>query len=407
MKKVLLLLSPLLATPAVAQFTPQENAELTELVESGVIVGQVVTSFGTGLRGGSDANYVQWKAVQDKLRIAANDCIEAMTAMGGCGTGPNGPFASAARCVDPVRANYVTLAFDNIDACVTQLVAARAAFVTLSTIVPSQAPAVSKIDQAVAKLSSIDRTLAYEDPWPNSEPAIIGPHGDVRLAQYSHGVFGGIYFQDVWRGGANLFHEIDAPRSPAMWDRYGLGVEGIGLFLEAHARIILASLEVVTAEDRAIWEADMAAGSGLRPFSFFRLLGEIELTGSNYNGPVQLFSGRNQREGMGQHLGVIGRWFGELEKLAHDAATNLDEVKRLAAHSATWHGSGSIWPAWRYLDELIMSYVLFYHGITTPPPGGCPEGQSCQPPQVCPQFAAQQVLLDGTHAEAQCVEIPQ
>lgn len=75
--------------------------------------------------------------------------------------------------------------------------------------------------------------------------------------------------------------------------------------------------------------------------------------------------------------------------------------------------------SWKDMDVYLGALFLFFVDAPLPPGGGSnggggvvcgqgtheKDGQCVPDPVSCPQFIAEQVLLDGVTAEARCVEV--
>jgi hypothetical protein len=131
-------------------------------------------------------------------------------------------------------------------------------------------------------------------------------------------------------------------------------------------------------DDLEILVKDEAAGSGLRPLEFFRLLLQVEYLGSRiYDAvPNQNFSGRKLKEGMPTALHG-------LNKEVTDCYTSIGAVNpgwfdRQSLPSGITIGepspNGRIYAFvvdlsdfWRDLDGALGRWILFIHEITAPP----------------------------------------
>ena len=238
---------------------------------------------------------------------------------------------------------------------------------------------VTGLNSAKSRLASVSRALPYTDWRPTSYPRNVGPHGDYEISTST-----------LRRTDEYLHHThlagISFYRNVAIWP--SSADEPFSVVLDMLSRSTVALVQawamdaaVVPESERIVIEADTAAGSGLRPFDFFRLLREVEaIFSTGKAGTVPLFTGRLARRGIS---GFLQRMQSRFVITVHQAmlVNDRDEIIRWFERGSGNHGTGDpdgrareflvdLPDFWRTMDGLAVAWMGFFHEIPAPPGGG-------------------------------------
>lgn len=251
------------AAPVRAEFTPMEKTELGKLVQAVVTTADALSDTAASLKLTAGAFRAEHHGVMVPLRKALESCHVAMA----------GFFHSDATVAN--RTNEVANAFVAVDACRIWLETAKVQAASLP-VNTSSAKVLTKTASEIARLAGMSRALTYLDWQQPDFPAVVGPHGDFFIAQSN------------LRAAAN---EIDsllavtiALANPAATPSFpATAVSDYSSFfvklrpsVQQHARVWGHDSNVVLASDVTKINVEMAAGSGLRPFAFHRLMFSTE-----------------------------------------------------------------------------------------------------------------------------------
>lgn len=255
--------------------------------------------------------------------------------------------------------------------------------------------AIPIVQKIMATLQSVDRTLAYAEPFPTSYPRIIGPHGDYDGAQAMMCV-SSKYLDEALTGILMLYRNNFATwpvaANPDVQNLLDLSQAAQALY----TRIMGMSAEVVLPDDEATINSDAAHGSGLRPNSFFRALfmHELAMTAEQL---FKNFAGRTVQKGISFHLvrilGSVGSILAEFSKVVTDDQLYL----QLTTNPSFM---GDFGRCWKSLDQWSDMNLLFFFEIPAPPPGPSPDPTPT--PAVIPAgfFAADIAALQALKNEA-------
>ena len=259
------------------------------------------------------------------------------------------------------RASALEDAAVEIAAAISALTTGAAALAPIAALQPAAAP----LQQAVVLLSSVNQTLPYATPFPESYPAIIGPHGDYDDAQRMIATSSRT-LADALLGVFNLIADPAWPiaANASMADLLRLSTTAQALYL----RIMGLTAEVVSAADQATINKDTAQGSGLRPETFFRAVFAHELAMTTDATIFTITGGRHPNTGIGFNLvraiGAVGTIFAKL------LPTMPAQVEAQMAGPASF--MATFGQAWKHLDQWSDFNFLFFHEIPTAPPGAPP-----------------------------------
>jgi hypothetical protein len=406
-----------------AEFTAAEKAELTKIVLSKVDASTIWRRLGGDILSNGaitvEPNRQSLYQVMLDLEVADFKCGLAFANIASNHTGADISFPSD-------RASLVSTGKARVDSCADGFRALDSSLSSLDAAVGGNVfiqAARSSAQTAATRLDSFDDSLAYTDWRPTSHPSVVGPHGDDILALHflarSH-----LYFHQTLNDVIRIFGS--APVFPsdawvnlkdAAWDAHSA--------TNHLSRAWGLDAEIVLTDDYAKIEADRTAGSGLRPFAFHRLLLEVEYmlnrgyAGQVAGGTMALISGRTSGQGFGTDIGNMGQALTNMIRKMHQV-NDITVIRQWWTSGNTEHNSGDpngklvefyrdFFDFWRDADAWGAAVMLFFHAIPAPPcgegthpvggvcvsdGGGCPEGQTCQPPQQCPSFVATYSVSD-------------
>ena len=232
--------------------------------------------------------------------------------------------------------------------------------------VPAMAAATPIVEQVIAMVSSIDRTLPYADPFPAAYPRVLGPHGDYDLAQ-SLAALARKYADEAV---TSVVQFMTRPGNTAYWpvsanpDMATMILRSLQLAVR-WTRVMAMTAGVVLPEDEAKIQADTAAANGIRPEPFFKFLysHELALTG---DGNFNTFSGRAVGDGIPHLLNEIltatGNIFAAFAPVCPD-----DQLTRQLTGAANY--MGDIGKTWRSTDEWSIVNLAFINPIPRLPVG--------------------------------------
>jgi hypothetical protein len=231
-------------------------------------------------------------------------------------------------------------------------------------------------------LKTINRTLPYAEPFPSSYPKIIGPHGHYELAQGA-GALSTKYLADT---GMRFWPVFGGPswNNTARANEYmGIFLENLGKALHQWNRVMGIAGEIVLPEDQVTIDFDTAAGTGLRPSSFFSALLAHQL--SMAGDELTTFSGREVPLGNAFYFGAMldasGKVLSEVGKV--DPAFT---VKECGSDGGVFF---TIQRSWRALDQWSEMNNGFFFEIPAAP-GGQQPPPSSEPAVIPPGYFAQQ-----------------
>ena len=249
---------------------------------------------------------------------------------------------------------------------------------------------VSLQQEAVSLINSFDRTLTFENPFPENYPRVIGPHGDYDLTQ------------DAWYGLATYLEEsmldigyaFSTGKSP-VWPTeatilLGEAWQAMGVFIPRWSRGAGLISEIILEDDQAIIESDTAHGSGLRPESFFRVLLAHEYFMMPEGVGSFVFGERTPQAGLPDPL----------QRMLNNSSQVEALVKKYNPNTTLEFKQGNFGIMWRKADFGSAFFVAFVYEIPAPPVGDPSK------PTVIPAnyFDSELQKLDSVLSDAQSVK---
>ena len=341
-------------------FTPQENAEVSKVVQAtnlleqaGTIVANAVGAISTPLSTADTSKYSTalsyCNGQAGYLNLLLQELLFAYEV--------NTSSRSAG------RATSLTRAWSKTDALVKSLNNGIANGLSKE---PPLANAIPIVQQVIAVLQSIDRTLPYASPFPAAYPRILGPHGDYDSAQ-SVAALARKYADEAI---TSVTQFMTRPGNNAYWPVAANPDLGLMLMRSLQVavrwtRVMAMTAGVVLPDDEAIIQADTAAGAGIRPEPFFRFLysHELAITG---DGGFNTFSGRSVGDGTPHFLNDIlastGRIFAAFLPVCPD-----DQLSKQLTGPANF--MGDLGKTWRSTDSWSLLNLAFINAIPPLPVG--------------------------------------
>ena len=376
-----------LAVSAEAEFTAQEKDELRKVVNSAVQVSRAQEDAAFAVVSLGAVNKSQLLALLNKLfraEISAMNCLDmAFSAeSNGSLTRPEeiANLKAAAKSLERIRIEAIAL---------------------VDTMPQNTSLAAARQRLIAADLSTFNQALGYVEFRPANYPRMVGPHGDFDISQATlehmtqytlHAQFDAL----------NLWADTTLGTSESLKDFFRKNARA----LEMMFRTWGMSGGIVLPDDAVKINQDLAAGSGLRPFDFFRVILEIEYIFNTAQ--VNNFGGRRMDLGATTFV----RQFADAFTRVVQELTPAEKVAQFTGrHGAISNTGPGGWAAefyfdlsdfWTDLDGYGAGVMLFHHIIVGPPaPVSCAE---CPPPPpACPEFEAKLTLLDNQNARAECV----
>lgn len=234
-----------------------------------------------------------------------------------------------------------------------------------------------------------DESFAYTHPVHGANvpwaPRIIGPHGSYRVGQNTmeHAT------QYTVHCLIDMIGFLQHANVPTDGDAFArLAFRAARDLIDKHFRAWAALGTVVHIDDDKVIRQDVAAGSGLRPYDFFREIRQLELL---FNGdPDPNFGGRRFDVGATVDVRVMMDRFQDWQREWVNQAS-LDQIRmqlgrrRGAASNRGPEGWASefvhdVGDFWRSMDAYGFGSMGFYFSIPTPP--------TLPPPSECPEYEA-------------------
>lgn len=350
--KLVFLLLFAVALPAQAVWTNEERVELRKIVQTALVVQDVLHDLAE--QSASMPNPKDVQPALHSLHFTSMNLWFSFSAINGecCASTREGAYEQMIRFLDGALRNRST-AVERLNAIGKTALAQRLAEVPIDTF---------------------HRGLAYADQIPAAAPNIIGPHGDYvsSLAAIEHGV-------------QYIHHsQFDLMR---MWQNSDGSVPAITKALRMSAetakdlwRIFAINADAALADDEALAVQDSQFGTGLRPPSFFRVLIAIEYF--NADGKT-IFSGRKSKVGATLHMRQMTTAAASyLQSLAIDKPEEL--AKLFLPGSSHAHGASgtNTWAKnffddladfWRVMDVWNHRVIGFFRPPPAPPSGSEPD----------------------------------
>lgn len=377
-KLILTIALALFATqPVYAVWTAQEEAELEKLVRAGISSLDAFKSVSQNYKAvGVEATRGGHARAMEDITLALNDINGAMALM----------FNARNRIGDGPRSQTVQESFSAMNSAATKLSNAAAELSALPAA-PQRNAALTHVNSAISGLTSLDKSLGYLDWQPPNYPASIGPHGDHDRGQFSLARVGRYGLGHLNWDLARLYNPDVTPVFPEGAKKpCAAAVSAQVKAFEPFLRAWGMDGQVVLADDAATILQDEAAGSGLRPASFFQLLLQAEYMLGRRVGEDDVtdtvFSGRLIKEGMPQNLTSAhafllgqGQCFQLLSNANGPQWTRdqiIRETKQIGdpqpkGRLAEW--IGDLVDFWKDMDNAAESWIAFFHEIPAPPGG--------------------------------------
>lgn len=234
-------------------------------------------------------------------------------------------------------------------------------------------PSNANITAAIAQLEAITisqiAVLPYTDPHPASYPRVVGPHGDsdISEARIEHATQ---YIQHTMWDAINFWKNTSLSTTEEVKDFFRNNAEAQEFMFRAWGM----DGELILPDDRAIIEADTAAGSGLRPFDFFRLLLEVEYVFSVW--PADNFAGRPVKIGAPVSIRAYVDAFTRMIQLVAVRNPNELVAQFTGRRGNIGNGGTTGWASefyfdmadfWRSMDGIGAGWMVFFHEIPAPP----------------------------------------
>lgn len=411
----------LIAVPAFGEFTPAEKAEIAKVINAQGLIGNTLKPLGDSLQDFTTdtSRPVYYNALVASVD-AAWECHESMRHL------LNSQFVGFGGAT---RSAIVTAGISHAFACHARMQDYAAALDAVIAAGSNPNIATYAASLRASDLNTFNASLAYTDYQPFDYPRIIGPHGDFDAAQLnleiaSAGIVG--YLAAI----TAFYGQVDVLPSSAHVD-----IREVIRYVKDPLRFIsrmwgLDSGVVASSQDQTRIDGDVAAGSGLRDFDFFKELRVIELGMSSDKRMPFVFSGRKVDGGIAKNFSLALSEFPKAVGKAAEVNTSAETASWFTGTPGTdppdlarrtdrfaaelMHRIGE---AWSGMDGWAASAFLFFHTIPPIPGGGglvCGPGTHeedglCVPdatPPTCPTFVAELVLLDGITGQARCVEVP-
>lgn len=436
MVKKLLVGLMLVASTASAEFTAQEKTELAKIVQTRVDISTILRRFGGDILSNTaittEANRQLLFSALLETELSSFFCGIAFANLASNHTGGDVSFP-------PARDVLVASGKQRVNECANGLRSLDPKLAVLDTAVGGNAPIQSArtlAQNAALRLDGFDDSLMFVSWQPSSFPQVVGPHGDYILAQHfiarsNH------YFHETLNDIIRYYGQVPVFPSTA-YPHLKDGIWQAHFALNHLSRAWGLDAGIALADDNAKILADQAAGSGLRPFDFHRLLLEVEyifnrgIAHQVAGGSMVLVSGRTAGTGFGTDIGTMGQIFTNMIRVVHQA-NDLTAIRQWWTAGTTFHNSGDpngrlvefyrdFFDFWRDSDAWGASVMLFFHEIPPPPCGAgthpenghcvpddggvaCPEGQACRPPPTaCLPALLEFVPIDAQTGQLRCVQ---
>jgi hypothetical protein len=344
----LLMLFILFAMPVQAAWTDAERVELRKIVQTALIVQDIVHDFSPQipkLANPRDAIPALSALVNMSWHLrSAFDCVAGVTGSSGCGAkGRPDQLVEMYKKMDSLRehqknavSRLKSLGYEN--------------FAKRLNVLP---------------IDSFDRQLSYLHFRPEAYPNIVGAHGDFNLSmstiqhtvEYMHHAQHDML--RLWQnttGNASVISTAFAASGTAMqklWRAYAINAD------------------IALADDTATALADSKHGTGLRPSSFFLALIAVEYTlGRNH----VIFSGREAKRGATLEISVM------MDRLTTYLTTLPPDQLAQQFASGSGHNFGArgtnswarnfyldVTDFWKTLDQWGANFTLFFRAPPAPP----------------------------------------
>lgn len=238
------------------------------------------------------------------------------------------------------------------------------------------------LDEATAWFNSMDRSLGYLDWRVSAFPRVIGPHGDYENSLNALNG-SGHYLQRSLGDAVRFYGTVEVWPTEAN-EGFQTAIASWAQAHRDHIRTRGLDAEIILDDDRAVIEADTAASSGLRPFGFFRALLTFEYIFGHAGEDVLTFTGRKVKSGVRSSLIDIQAGM----TLAMNQVMRVNTNAEMAHHMedgtqtlGTFYLDFSDF--WSRMDTLGVAWMVFFHEIPAPPPGGPGPCPTCPPVVTC------------------------
>lgn len=374
-------LAMFVATPAAAEFSGAERAELAKLftARSELAYAMVVTANAVHRASDETSRPTLYRALQSIVE-AQHDCFQAQRHL--FNAAPDFPpsFAGLPRAQIVARAREFVATCQAKTTLAAQAMLAAASAGTQGEAATAVATQARRLGEEV-ELATFDTNLAFAG-WRNeSHPRVIGPHGDYDRSQL-HIAGVELNLLEAMKDFIIFYGRVPVASSELQFAvrevlRYA------GTALGTINRIwFIDNGQVLGHSDLEAIAADTEAGSGLRPESFFRFLREVELVNvfdhfdsglagrPLTSGITEIFALISDQSAQALYAASTTNTIEDLQTSLHMPAGTTSFATADAREGRIREFYQDFAEAWHHLDGLNAAWILFFHEIPAPPEMG-------------------------------------